>query len=120
MTALAARGKTSARRPDVEAQVTLNGYAAGPAPVPLIDPDTGASAWRGPLTGAELVAEIARDAVRTLSRPARDRVRMCGGDNCYLLYLDTSRPGRRRWCSMQRCGNRHKVNAFRNRQEETA
>uniref|UniRef100_UPI0028119726 CGNR zinc finger domain-containing protein n=1 Tax=Streptomyces sp. TaxID=1931 RepID=UPI0028119726 len=25
------------------------------------------------------------------------------------------RPGRRRWCSMERCGNRHKVRAYRSR-----
>ncbi len=99
-------------RADIE---TVNRYAAGPAPVPRIDPDTGSSGWRGPLTGREMVAEIARDAVRTLGRPIRDRVRRCEGTNCYLVYLDTSRPGRRRWCSMQRCGNRHKASEYRAR-----
>lgn len=99
-------------RADIEA---INRYATGPAPVPRIDPDSGIAGWRGPLTGGELIAEIARDAVHTLSRPVRDRVRMCEADNCQLIYLDTSRPGRRRWCSMQRCGNRHKVSSFRER-----
>ncbi|WP_235492647.1 MULTISPECIES: CGNR zinc finger domain-containing protein [unclassified Leifsonia] len=28
-------------------------------------------------------------------------------------YVDTSRAGTRRWCSMQRCGNRAKVRKFR-------
>ncbi|MEE1805114.1 CGNR zinc finger domain-containing protein, partial [Streptomyces sp. BE133] len=28
---------------------------------------------------------------------------------------DTSRPGRRRWCAMERCGNLHKVRAHRAR-----
>ncbi|MDI5982688.1 CGNR zinc finger domain-containing protein, partial [Amycolatopsis magusensis] len=32
--------------------------------------------------------------------------------------LDTSRPGNRRWCSMQRCGNRNKVKAYRERQAQ--
>jgi len=99
-------------RADVE---TINAYAAGPSPVPVID-GSGATAWRGPLTGAEVVAEIARDAVHTLGRPTRDRLRVCGGERCALTFLDTSRPGRRRWCSMQRCGNRHKVHTFRSRQ----
>jgi predicted RNA-binding Zn ribbon-like protein len=40
---------------------------------------------------------------------------MCGADNCYLIYLDTSRPGNRRWCSMERCGNRAKVRGHRSR-----
>ncbi|WP_411292945.1 CGNR zinc finger domain-containing protein [Streptomyces sp. CBMA123] len=33
------------------------------------------------------------------------------------LAAATSRPGRRRWCSMERCGNRHKVRALRARRE---
>ena len=64
---------------------------------------------------AAIQAGLDRDAVRTMSRPTRDRVRKCAAENCYLLYLDTSRPGRRRWCSMQRCGNRHKVSEHRQR-----
>jgi predicted RNA-binding Zn ribbon-like protein len=31
------------------------------------------------------------------------------------MFYDTSRPGNRRWCSMQRCGNRHKVGNYRTR-----
>ena len=83
----------------------------------MIDPDTGATTWRGPLAGAEVVAEIARDAARTLGRPTRDRLHVCEGGRCGLTFLDASRPGRRRWCSMQRCGNRHKVHAYRERHE---
>jgi predicted RNA-binding Zn ribbon-like protein len=47
-----------------------------------------------------------------------DRVRRCAGNDCLLTFVDTSRPGRRRWCSMERCGNRAKVRAFRNRQQK--
>ena len=88
--------------------------AAGTGPVPCLD--HGRAVWRQPVTGAQLAAEIARDAVRTFAVPTVERIRKCGSDNCYLTYLDTSRPGRRRWCSMQRCGNRHKVAEFRHRQ----
>ena len=31
------------------------------------------------------------------------------------LFHDVSRSGARRWCSMQRCGNRHKVRQHRAR-----
>jgi len=79
--------------------------------------DDGRPAWREPLTIAHLTAEIARDAVRTFSLPTRDRIRMCAGDSCSLIYLDASRGPQRRWCSMQRCGNRAKVRGFRERQE---
>jgi|SoiMethySBSTD1v2_1073268.scaffolds.fasta_scaffold948750_1 predicted RNA-binding Zn ribbon-like protein len=38
-----------------------------------------------------------------------DRVKTCPGDDCGWLFLDRS--GRRRWCSMDSCGNRAKVRA---------
>ncbi|MEU0491087.1 CGNR zinc finger domain-containing protein [Nocardiopsis sp. NPDC006139] len=31
--------------------------------------------------------------------------------------MDSSRPGRRRWCAMGRCGNRHKIRELRSRRE---
>ncbi len=37
------------------------------------------------------------------------RVKMCGGDNCGWLFLDESKNRRRRWCSMEMCGNREKA-----------
>ncbi|NUP00309.1 MAG: CGNR zinc finger domain-containing protein, partial [Nonomuraea sp.] len=46
----------------------------------------------------------------------RWRIRECAGDNCPLVFVDTSRPGARRWCAMERCGNRHKLRALRARQ----
>jgi predicted RNA-binding Zn ribbon-like protein len=41
------------------------------------------------------------------------RVRECAGEDCGALFLDTSRPGTRRWCSMDTCGNRAKKSTFR-------
>lgn len=66
-----------------------------------------------PVTSDRLLATIARLAVVALRQP--ERVRVCGADDCAVLYLDTSRSGNRAWCSMQRCGNRHKVRALRAR-----
>jgi predicted RNA-binding Zn ribbon-like protein len=43
------------------------------------------------------------------------RVRECDGFNCGWLFIDTSKAGRRRWCSMDICGNRAKVERHRNR-----
>jgi predicted RNA-binding Zn ribbon-like protein len=39
------------------------------------------------------------------------RLRRCEGTGCVLWFLDTSRSGRRRWCSMAGCGNRAKARA---------
>lgn len=40
---------------------------------------------------------------------APDRIRSCAHDACVLHFLDTSRNGTRRWCSMATCGNRAKA-----------
>ena len=44
-----------------------------------------------------------------------DMIRECPADDCGYLFRDTSH-GRRRWCSMKSCGNRAKVQRFRDRQ----
>ncbi|WP_086786161.1 CGNR zinc finger domain-containing protein [Streptomyces caniscabiei] len=97
--------------------VLVNEAAARPPLAPAIGPD-GTRGWAaGTATGAQLLSTVARDAVDLLTGPYAQRIRMCAGDRCYLLYVDTSRPGRRRWCSMEHCGNRHKVRAHRVRQK---
>jgi predicted RNA-binding Zn ribbon-like protein len=89
--------------------------AAGLAPlVPQIDAD-GSSIWSLPTTASAVLSTVARDAIVVLTGPATSRLRECAADDCQLVFLDTSRPGARRWCSMERCGNRHKVRAIRSR-----
>ncbi|MFI6642758.1 CGNR zinc finger domain-containing protein [Streptomyces sp. NPDC050504] len=96
---------------------TLNTAAARPALAPAITP-TGERGWAGRPSGAQLLATVARDAVELLTGPFAHRVRTCAADDCLLVYVDTSRPGRRRWCSMEHCGNRSKVRALRARRSE--
>ncbi|MET9252127.1 CGNR zinc finger domain-containing protein [Streptomyces sp. NPDC003717] len=63
-----------------------------------------------------LLGAVARDAVDLLTDPAaRAALRQCEGDNCPILYLDTSRGQRRRWCSSEICGNRERVARHRRR-----
>jgi predicted RNA-binding Zn ribbon-like protein len=50
-----------------------------------------------------------------LTRP--DRIKHCVHPECVLWYLDTSRSGTRRWCSMSVCGNR--IKATRHYQRRT-
>ena len=38
------------------------------------------------------------------------RVAQCGGPECGWFFLDTSKNHKRRWCSMEGCGNRAKAN----------
>ena len=68
----------------------------------------------------QALSAIARDAVSVFGSDARERLRECSADDCSLLYLDVSRSRNRRWCSMQRCGNRAKVRAHRARRTPVA
>ncbi|WP_372348397.1 ABATE domain-containing protein [Streptomyces sp. KL116D] len=95
----------------------INEAAARPAMAPAIAPD-GTRQWTGTSTGTQLAATVARDAVELLTGPFAHRIRTCAADDCHLVFVDTSRPGRRRWCSMEHCGNRHKVRALRARLTE--
>lgn len=68
--------------------------AAGPVWVPTVD-------LRAP------VDAFARSAEELLRSPQGGAVRACPGPGCGWLFTDLTR--RRRWCSMQWCGNRAKA-----------
>ncbi|MET0863135.1 MAG: ABATE domain-containing protein [Nakamurella sp.] len=97
---------------------TLNKAASFPPLVPQMGVD-GGSFWVLPSTASALLSTVARDAIEVLTGPRAARLRECEADDCQLVFLDTSRPGTRRWCSMERCGNRHKVRALRARRATT-
>ena len=61
----------------------------------------------------DLLAPLVHSAARLFTEADRTRVRKCG--QCVLHFLDTSKKGTRRWCSMQLCGNRLKVAAYAQR-----
>ena len=98
-------------RPDDIA--TVNAAAAVPPLVPALRPGGGTTFVAPPATAA--FSTLARDAVDLFGGPLARRIRVCAAENCGLLLVDTSRPGRRRWCSMERCGNRAKVRTHRSR-----
>jgi len=95
-----------------DARVALNAIAAGPAAAPQLD-SHGALAWHG--DSATLTALVAREAVVLFGGPQASNIRRCEADGCAILFLDTSRSGDRRWCSMAACGNKAKVAEFRRR-----
>ena len=45
-----------------------------------------------------------------------ERVHKCANPECVLWFLDTTRSGTRRWCSMSACGNRLKARRHYQRQ----
>ncbi len=61
---------------------------------------------------------IAFAAADLLTSPALSRVHICPGEHCAWLFLDTSRSGRRLWCSETTCGTRNRVRRWRSRQQQ--
>jgi predicted RNA-binding Zn ribbon-like protein len=97
--------------------MVVNRSAAQPDLVPQLRAGEGGPGVRwgqGRDAGAAL-ATVARDAVLLLGGPLVGRVKECGNPTCSLLFLDDSQAGRRRWCSMDRCGNLAKVAGYRAR-----
>ncbi|GGV31067.1 hypothetical protein GCM10010277_14480 [Streptomyces longisporoflavus] len=97
----------------------INALAATAPPAPRAVRHPGGSLVRvldGEPGCAALLAAVARDAVDLLTDPAaRALLRQCEGDTCPIVYLDTSRGRRRRWCSSEVCGNRERVARHRRR-----
>jgi predicted RNA-binding Zn ribbon-like protein len=56
-----------------------------------------------------LLAPVLWSAADLLVGPQISRVRQCANPACGWLFLDTSKGGNRRWCSMSACGNRAKA-----------
>jgi predicted RNA-binding Zn ribbon-like protein len=71
---------------------------AGGVVEPVVD---AAPEWRVPWMCASAMVD--------LLQTRGDRIRPCANPECVLWFLDTSRPGTRRWCSMAACGNRDKA-----------
>ena len=92
----------------------VNQAAACPVPVPRLAA-SGQLTWHADEPVAAVLAEVARDALDLAVSDAIARVRNCANPGCRLMFLDTSRPGTRRWCSMNTCGNLAKKEAFRGR-----
>ncbi|MET0976215.1 MAG: CGNR zinc finger domain-containing protein [Leifsonia sp.] len=114
--ALAASASAEFQPRDIDA---VNLFAATPDIPPAL---SGGSRRAGRQTTStnQALSTIARDAVAVFSADAVGRVRRCAAEDCSLVYVDTSRAGSRRWCSMQRCGNRAKVRKFRAAQAAAA
>ena len=114
----AARGQGPGSCPE-PARLLLNRMAAEPVPVPALDADGHLHHGAGrPVTA--VLAAVARDAIDLATSPALERVRACTGPNCAAWFLDGSRPGNRRWCSMDTCGNQAKKSTWRGKQATTA
>jgi predicted RNA-binding Zn ribbon-like protein len=92
---------------------TINRVATRPDLPPQLTEDGSKQAWRSPATASEALSLLARDAIDLFSGELRARIRACENPNCGLMFVDASRPGKRRWCLMKRCGNMAKTSQYR-------
>ncbi|WP_430968279.1 CGNR zinc finger domain-containing protein [Spongiimicrobium sp. 2-473A-2-J] len=60
---------------------------------------------------------IVRDAYNLLLSDKHYRIREC--PKCGWLFFDSSKNGKRRWCSMETCGSRSKAREWYNRSKGT-
>jgi predicted RNA-binding Zn ribbon-like protein len=64
---------------------------------------------------------VIRSAMDLLTSPEARQVKICPGlGDCGWLFLDTSRSGQRRWCSMESCGSRAKMRRYYARKHATS
>ena len=96
------------------ARERVNRTAASAIPAPRLTA-TGQMHWRAEDPVVAMFSAIARDALDLVASPAIDRVRECAGETCCALFLDSSRPGARRWCGMDVCGNQAKKRVLRSK-----
>ncbi len=102
------RGKTPAAA-DLEALNALLG--ASPNRTTLKRERNGFS-WDVDMRGTTALGQLAPvlwSAGDLLAGGRLDKVKRCANPECGWLFLDDSRAGKRRWCSMSACGNRDKA-----------
>jgi len=77
----------------------------------------GHAGWAPESTAMQALSTVARDALALFGTDAKRRLRECRNSRCPLLFVDTSRPGRRAWCAMRRCGNMDKTARYRRKRK---
>ncbi|HWE12458.1 MAG TPA: ABATE domain-containing protein [Solirubrobacteraceae bacterium] len=66
--------------------------------------------WRWPPAQLSTIRHVAvTSAVDLLGGDPGPRLKQCPGDHCGWLFLDMTKRGNRRWCSMSECGQEAKT-----------
>ncbi len=69
-------------------------------------------------TSDSILAPVAKAAAELLAFADFELIKRCEDESCVFWFSDQTKSHNRRWCSTQRCGNRHKVAAYRKRRRE--
>ncbi|MFF6980244.1 CGNR zinc finger domain-containing protein [Streptomyces sp. NPDC008343] len=86
------------------------------APLLITVDGTGEAALR-PLEPTALHSRVAIAIATAAADGTWTRLKACQRTNCHRVYFDRSPAGRGRWCSMQLCGSREKMRAYRSRKQ---
>ncbi|KER73268.1 hypothetical protein HR51_11905 [Burkholderia cepacia] len=100
------------REPQADDLALLGGFLAEAAPRVALARIDGGYAWRigeGRATLAGLLSPVLWSAIDLLGGARLAKVKRCANDACQWLFIDDSKNGSRRWCSMSSCGNRAKA-----------
>lgn len=93
----------------------INRVACQPSLAKKLDLGAKSMRWHCP-TAAAALATIAEDAVVLFGDKLQlGRLRRCENPGCKAMFYDDSRPGLRRWCASNRCGNRIRARLYRKR-----
>src|SRR5215469_12984447 len=90
----------------------INKVACQPNLARNLDREAKSMGWHRPTLPAAL-ATIAQDAVLLFGdQLQRARLRRCENFHCKAVFYDDSRPGSRRWCASNRCGDRIRARLY--------
>ena len=106
------RAQAEQHEPLADDLALLGGFLAEAAPRVALARIDGGYAWRigeGRATLAGLLSPVLWSAIDLLGGARLAKVKRCANDACQWLFIDDSKSGSRRWCSMSSCGNRAKA-----------
>ncbi|PRF27001.1 CGNR zinc finger domain-containing protein [Burkholderia multivorans] len=100
------------REPQAEDLKQVGAFLAEASPRVALARVDGRYAWRIEPPGATLgalLSPVLWSATDLLGGVRLAKVKRCANDACRWLFVDDSKNGSRRWCSMSSCGNRAKA-----------
>jgi predicted RNA-binding Zn ribbon-like protein len=100
------------REPHADDVALLGGFLAEAAPRVALARIDGRYAWRiaeQAASLATLLSPVLWSATDLLGSARLAKIKRCANDACQWLFVDDSKNGSRRWCSMSSCGNRAKA-----------
>ncbi|AIO35164.1 hypothetical protein DM39_5176 [Burkholderia cenocepacia] len=106
------RAQAEQREPHPDDLALLGGFLGEASPRVALARIDGGYAWRidaRNATLAGLLSPVLWSATDLLGGARLAKVKRCANDACQWLFIDDSKNGSRRWCSMSSCGNRAKA-----------